>query len=667
MNGFRYIAFFILSVISGNIFAQATQVASIDTLIWNRYPGVLRFSYQKTPEDSVLHGKITFISQLIRNYDKKEFSKLTFNGNFQHGLRHGTWAFSESLLNVRIEDIVESREFGLEYDLNGKEVKVFMHFKNGKADGQWTLHRSEIIKRRRSNRKTGGVMEFRNGNLIGEVFYENEDDGTSMKLALDQEGLLHGQSKFTYQKNNQSYTEVRNYEHGFLIKIEIYHAQEKLPFKTIVYSDIIEQLNFIGTQPPSDENRLTISSARFGIQFNNGYRETDAKLTAQLDGNAIFDEFYGIFTQFLVGDSVTFSLPKIGLTKRIQFDFTQEDQETLSLTKSEAGLLRKELDSLTKNPRLILYAERSDSLKLALQTFKTLKQKTDVICRELTRFDDGYFLYQSRDNFYKNGIVELSQPDTVRITSTSGKKLQRKLDLPLIKSSEDILNQLYQLTTEIQLLTESYGAMARDQYTLYVKQDDVDRIDETILRYQQYNDSVFSKLTDKKDIQFNTLSLKEKMYLIYQKNQIKQLKESYLNAKTFDDKIALGNDLICFIGLFSDKETQFEQLHERYFKTDSLFTLFVEHPFDDRLFESAILGNIKEKGLNQLYTSYVEELFRTSKCKDVSVLFSKIENLFVRLEELAKRHNDEDVIRLNRYIRRENIPMRIERMLDLEQ
>lgn len=66
-----------------------------------------------------------------------------------------------------------------------------------------------------------------------------------------------------------------------------------------------------------------------------------------------------------------------------------------------------------------------------------------------------------------------------------------------------------------------------------------------------------------------------------------------------------------------------------------------------------------------MFNAYAENLFESRNCKDLQNNLEKFRKLENRLKELVKRSDTEEVVRLDRALRRENIPSRIERLLNL--
>ena len=97
---------------------------------------------------------------------------------------------------------------------------------------------------------------------------------------------------------------------------------------------------------------------------------------------------------------------------------------------------------------------------------------------------------------------------------------------------------------------------------------------------------------------------------------------------------------------------------------DSAFTRYIPNPFFDRPAESRIKSHIYQRGAVRLFEYYKELLKNASDHIEINERVEQIFRLRERLTELAAR-DDEETDRINKSLRRENVPERIKRILGL--
>jgi hypothetical protein len=201
----------------------------------------------------------------------------------------------------------------------------------------------------------------------------------------------------------------------------------------------------------------------------------------------------------------------------------------------------------------------------------------------------------------------------------------------------------------------------------FTEQEVVDSLDQVVYRNELISDSLLQRFSRRtRDTDISNMTFHDKVFIVLKKNQVPDLKKRYVAAEQFMDKLEFGRELECFYTMIIDDRERLKAIAEFQSGLDSLFTLFVENPFDTRYFESRILNNVKEKAGRRLIDHYTNEILQAKSCMDAQVALDKIESLQALLMEVAKKHNDAEVIELNRALRRETVPSRIERMLGLQ-
>lgn len=149
-----------------------------------------------------------------------------------------------------------------------------------------------------------------------------------------------------------------------------------------------------------------------------------------------------------------------------------------------------------------------------------------------------------------------------------------------------------------------------------------------------------------------------------QSNLITQNNKSYIAETDFNKKINTGEELKCLLSFTPNNIESLRKLDDFKNRIDNLFTIYRDNPFLDRMMESKVYNNINRKSKDVLFSHYINLILRSKNCGELKQNLQYIDNLEKKLEALVKQ-NDEEVQKIDRFLRSENVPARIERILGL--
>jgi hypothetical protein len=671
MRKLRYIFFSIFSFfLLFSAEGQTIYKETIDTLYLNRYKGKINYHYKRIDEERIPHGKVSFVSSLFRDPIDRNIKKVTFDGSYLQGLKDGAWIFKETTYSIELNDILDRRGvFTVDYDLSGKEKQFQLNFKGGVPDGQWVFRRSNIEDGRKRPQINTGELNFKDGIGVGKVRYVNQDKNIKMSFQLNESGFIDGRMGLSYPDSiaGKIIDEIRYYDDGFLLRIEKFYENSRAPFHIVIFEDIITKLDSIA-QFPNDVNYKVSDGDGFGLLFDNGYvieEDIEEKINTQKTGNDIIESFLNYFQSFIDEEQEHFQSPKFHFTKRIKYFYPEEEKEILMNLKEDLSELCASYEDFINEPRNKLYKSKSKRLSEAMAFIQLASEKCNIIEMEIDRFLSGEFDYKYRPNFFRNGIEGLNQKDTLFYKFQSD-TIYFVFDVGvLISDNQSIVEKMNDYFYKMKAKTAEYKLVAQDRIQLFKQQDEIDFLDREIVVLQDVSDSLFGSMENLRKMSFDNLKFPEKIYFVFQNELLLGLKDKYLEADSYEKKKELGEQLSCFLKVVNDEFQRLEVIGHNRNALDSLFTVFEDNPFDDRKFESRILGNVREKGGETLFRYYIEDLLKTTDCDKISMKIDRLEMLFKRLEKLALTHNKEETIRINRLVRRESVPNRIERVLGL--
>jgi hypothetical protein len=653
-----------------NCYGQNTQQITVeDTVFFDIFKGEIVFNGFYQADTLIRNGKVNFQSKLIKSEDGKVLNKLDFNGEYKNNLKHGLWGFNEHTYKVDLLDIKTGRQFSIDYDLDGKERHVKTSYSYGVPEGKWTISKSEIINKKKSSVENFGELNFINGYAVSIIRYDSKLNNVFIDAQLTEEGFFHGEMNLKYldSTQNKKIHEKRQYENGFLTRLEKTVQGEEKPFVKIVYLDIEEKLGEL-SQNESSLN-FEVADSSFGLLFNNGYQQDDERLIGQKEGNNAIQVFLDAFEKYIKDCPNEQIKPVYKFTKRLHYTYPEEDQKKIAELTNKVGAQCSLYEKFIGNASYKLYKEKSDSLTEAIAFVKRANEKCNILLKELNRMSSTFFDHEYRNNYYKKGITGLDQQKNYQYINSKGDTIVKSFEIGVrIDSYDELFSKIEEYSYNLNNLVSKYKEVANKQIKLFSRQATIDSLDQEIVTNNEVLDSLYkSAPKPESNFDFNELPFTQQIYMVHYHKTIRDIKEKYLNAEEFESKKRLGEDFICFQSSLIDNHERYNKITRNQKALDSTFTIYKEHPFDNRLFESPVLGNIKEKGGRRLFYFYTEELFRTSDCGKIEKIMVKIETLQARLEEISRDLENEEYIRINRLLRRESVPNRIERLLGLEE
>ncbi|MFN6946952.1 MAG: hypothetical protein ACK4ND_18560, partial [Cytophagaceae bacterium] len=201
---------------------------------------------------------------------------------------------------------------------------------------------------------------------------------------------------------------------------------------------------------------------------------------------------------------------------------------------------------------------------------------------------------------------------------------------------------------------------------IYDNQDRIDSLDRIITRYEVVLSEKYSEKARYANENPANVPFSYKVLFSVDERIVKDLKTKYINnSLPQQEMISLGNNIICYYAFHNEHKANLDKIGglKKYWN-DSLFTIYRDNPFDFRKLETKILEGVQNAS-NILLTYYANQLLNAKTCEQLSGELKKINRLNERVRYLVKNQESEKVQQLNKALRRERVPVRIERILEL--
>lgn len=616
-------------------------------------------------EEKMKNGKFSFTSFPQKSVLNDTFclTEMNVNGFFKNGLMSGTWQMQKNQFLLKEELLKKPTEVKSSSKLFGYESTVKMGFEHGRLNGI-----VECQKRRLLNGKFGLKTKVSNAfldqdTLKGEFFFQSKFQ--TLKGKTNENGFLEGWVELTYFSGGQKIQERRRYEDGFLLELEKTNMISQQVLIIMDFEDVKAQLKMLSDT--SQDLKFTASKQFFGPKFNIGYPANDPKLNEQNDGVQLFEQF-----SFMIDSMRSMLNPSsenkivLKLTKRFKYVYDSSEIELAAKLLGVCDTLESQVDQFLSKPTVKLRRNISDSINKKCVLLGHVIKKTAIVKEVLEKFESGFFDFRQREKFYEKGVFGLDAVDTLEFPLNNSKAKIPFEACPLISNPDSLMKKLEKYVFYLADLAEKNIQQVKATLVTYDNQEIIDSL-EKILTFNekkladQYLAS--ENLTQEEE---SKLSFSNKVYMSLNERLINPLKMKYINNSLSQvEIIAVVKNLNCYLKFLNQNQKNLDEIGVMK-KTwnDSLFTVYRDNPFDFRMLESKILEGIQNAS-NLLLTSYANQLLNAKTCEQANAELAKIIKLNQRVKSLVKNHSNEKVQQLNKAIKRERVPVRIERYLEL--
>lgn len=647
--------------------AQQRRVLEIDTAWLGIYQGKQRFQVIETDGRTIKHGFFVFESGLLAPEGSDRIQKFELKGNYREGLPQGQWESSRTETSLELRSVKGETNLQLDYSLDGLERIGRFNFKNGVPHGDWQIEVNRIERNKKSPTGSSSQFRFQEGIASGAFSFKSYSKPVVLRGILDAKGFLDGELFLEYEtESNIVVQEIRRYAGGFLLEISKTRKDDTAPYLVLEFEDVKQKLQEI--QDGSNEGRFTISDKGFGTTFQNGYESQDPHLLHQVEGNLLLDDLIDRYKEMANKVPSKVSGPDFPMTRRFKFYYADLEDNVLALAAARLRVMRATYNDFLSDPRFLLQRDRVDSLPFVFGFLEHALGKIDTLLEVNALIEDGFFDHLYRDMYFRNGISGLEKPDSF-VYRTGGKSIEKTFDLGVyIDSPDDLVQKIDKYTEILKQQSDKYLEKAFNSVKLFENQYAVDSLDRSIVALRTKAEALYGFYqVIPADRKFEEMPVDYRVFKVLDKNLLGLLMEQYLDTEiSTEAKIKKGEELTCLLLYLTDNHATISGFGEMRERLAAKFTRYSPNPFFERDVESRILPNIYQKGTGILLEDYVLQMYQAKSCADLGERIGKISRLEKRLTELSALSNQIEIERLDRALRRENIPVRIERLLGLE-
>lgn len=641
----------------------------VDTTLQS-FEGNIQYHVQFVADSArVLNGPVQFTSllQMQEGRNVPAFRELTFKGQMVSGLKHGAWVFNLNHYLLDKFEIQHGQTLRFLHQINGTEYTYKHNYVDGMREGQWRISSRSVLNGRLGKEQSKGNLHFENNQVSGPFFFKGMTDSFeefSVTGFVNKQGFLDSILTIHYMREGIPVVETRLYEDGFLLDLRIEDEQTDTLIYAIQLLDVKHKL--IDLSDESRSTRISKDETFYGLTFDNNYLEDDPRLLSQNEGNKVLRL---AIDHLLFGDDLMVEnyVKPIGFhTRKFKFTYNPDEQLYIDSIMALNAEIKDRIASLSERPKFVLRKSTSLELTRMQHIFALIRHKTDLIDQEFRLIQSDYFKYTDRTEFYKNGIEGLNKVDSLEF-NFSGKTFSEAFDLGiLVDQPEKIVYQTLALQKSLLSFIQQADEVITRSLVQFDEQEQIDELESIISKVATNLDESYPNLETYKSKPNGEIPFAYKMYISVNERLLSPVKQRYLqNSLSVDEALQVGNNMLCLMRFLLENKAEFDRIEGLpRFWNDSVFTVYQDNPFDYRPFESKIMSGV-QSAVNTLLKYQANNMLNAKSCEALKEELAGIVKLQKRVLYLRQNYQTENVILLDRSLRRERVPQRIMRMLEL--
>lgn len=655
------------------VFSQIKQTAISDTCLFGHFIGKLSEELLYSDANKFVgDGALFFESDNMLAFDGKKFiiQKLSIKGNRKEDKAHGKWEFFQRFATFNQPIFNPGTDAQVRFLTSGIEKRSDLHFNKGLREGKWLCKSTHFENGKINRSETNAFVNYQSG-LINGVFVFKFDTPHFGRVAITGKtnnlGFFDGELFIEYDSASTRLKEIRRYEDGYLMGIKVQDKGAKQIINEVVYQDVASLLNKLKSDKP---HQLSFQKTEtgFGLEFNNGYAPNDLRIVTQNAGNEMLAMAFGFFDTLAALQSTPYSSYNNQLTRRFKYVYPAQEDSLASILLLATNRMLTNAQEVINQPNFELRKASNDSLSFLYAWLNTTIVYLEGLKTELEKFNTNYFDFKRRNIYYQNGLFKLNFPDSV--VFEAGKKLvSTNYYPPLVAATFDDL--FHNIETYLNQLNKELPAVKNSVNQKLIRsknQAEINLLDARIL----YLDDSLLRLYYQKNVPIKNIKNSDetpfylKVYASTSERLIQPLKNAYLKSNSsYEETAELARKIICkqefLINSFSS--LVFVKHFERQL-ADSMFVIYRDNPFDNRGLETNILSGIQMASI-VLLKHYANNILNAKNCDELMENIENIKRMDYKIRFYVENYQEKPVQMLNKTLRRERVPLRIKRLLDI--
>ncbi|WP_162417582.1 hypothetical protein [Cyclobacterium roseum] len=634
-------------------FAQVKSVYE-GTYTFHGKEGTATFEFLEEEEEMVMDGFFRFDYLEKDSADQTILHKFQVTGEHVRNERNGTWIFDREIHRISLEDVVN---FEIVSRLKSENIHVEAMYSEGVKTGTWTFKQNDYVDGELNPKAEATGIVFSEGKIVEDFDYRNfEGDFTQLiRGEINSNGYMDGEWSLVYLKDSVLVSEVRNYENGFLLGVKQRNLQTGAAIQEVIFYETIEKLQNLESE---SQKRYKISSADFGLTYNDGFQSESPQLQIQKPGNRFVNDFLSKLLQY---DESSPDAGNVGhyplLTKRFEYTLYDDLEELLGSLEDKYALFRDTVENYSEMNALALNKDKSDSLAFTHAYFRSRTKKLDQMKELMELIRTGDIRYVDLNNYTQAGVPFLSPLDLIKYAYRDEEKskfLTREVGYGGARSFLERVETNLQEEISLSAALASYAN--RELQSIEVSTRLVD-LEEEITEKRSLVETLYEN--------HDASEAEEQFFEAFRWGILERLFEEKLARYAETDeasiKIEKGRELLDFLNELETLYPELAAIYPRNREIDEVYKEETFDPFTYTRYKARAKQRLFEAGMEVLYPYYLSEMIREEDYTKIKEHLDKIALLQQKLIDLR----DASTKSLERRLGRTKNPEKIASLLDL--
>lgn len=630
----------ILVFTSFSMIAHCQVISYMDSLNVGKYKGMADFQYKVVENDTILDGPFQLQrSNLGALLSKSDYSFL-FKGVFKENYPNGYWKFQFG--EFQSDSITQVLDYQYILNITGTQEEAEGILDNGKPDGIWTITKNRIKDSELDEVLFKSTIDFENG--VPQKSFRIENEGTILVGRFLRNGLAHDEWTL-YSEDDIDVVERWYFKDGRLEKIEL-NADGENKEINLYQSRILD-----GRIITLDDNYLKILSV---IQQSvDTFDLSQSPINKSLAANAgYYGKIDGILSE--LGESAFYPEFKVKVPYHPIDSLESAQMDSVKTLYQKSKLIS---ESLLNDTQLTI-------LKMADEDAHFLHSVVVAISENFVHpLGDVLSYHESNILQYVpiNELIEHAWPNGKPSTEfvVIGQKNENKIFKGPQASDFDFtqnnIASIYKMAHYATLSLDSIQQVLNDKLTKDKRQQEFIALEERIIAQVNQLNNDLDSLSDKLPLKY--MKSFEKIKSTADQNLTRYSKMEETKAKT-----KFGRHLVrCFESMdiltkaLAQQPDRMQVIKEKY--QDAIW-----NPFMANIMNEEVKKRITSAYQRVLIPHLLDRVETELDCDNVDELVGLLNNTHQRMLEMR----DEDTSRLERKLKREQDPLVIIQLFNLE-
>ena len=609
------------------------------------------FTYFEGKDAKVLDGKYKLIISKIDTARQLRLDEEVWQGNYKENLRDGKWLFRHLEHDLKIKGI---ESYNVKFDLQTIERQMVGEFDKGLSVGDWRYKADLLLNGQRERNLSGSDIKFSDGK-VKQLAFESKVDTLAFSLRgqVDEGGFLDSLWTFNYMFDSVNIREVRQYQHGFLTFLTKIRQESSDTLLALYFDDVRSKLELL--EENDDAPRIAKSSRHFPLQFDHGYPKNFPAYSAQEHANNLLDN---VLTRLVDLDTALKKQDNwVFASARFEYTPTEREKATLNLIAYHFDSLQAHMRLFEQNRVLKVNQQLSDSIAWISSFVEQYKVRLNEMQPYVEAMERSSFRYNNQVIYAEAFSPFLPSSEVIGYHYGADKK---DIEITYQEAYEGTMRSLEaRLRGDLHLIADLHHYADRKLGEVN-KSEQLDQMDEMIIRSKESVDSIFSAASLQNNRATSILSQLKSNFL---ESAYYGYLSAYNKENDFEERLNNGYSILNMLEVCARLPAQIENIFKMRDEVEEAFTVVKFDPYTFNYdFKTKRKRRLYEAGAEELFEYLVGQLTLETDYQNVKQRISIISKLHQRLLELLEEENTD---KLERKLRNENNPENIKALLSL--